>query len=118
MSSHTSSIGKGIGKFLGAIVISAICLILDTMIVSKISHGANPFGSHLWMTGSVASFMGMVIGITSTYAPNPLDHPEEASSQFTNMFEWVGLIMFLAEQEYSFWLKQNNLISNQSLRLE
>ncbi len=94
MSSHTSSIGKGIGKFLGAIIISAICLILDTMIVSKISHGANPFGSHLWMTGSVASFMGMVIGITSTYAPNPLDHPEEASSQFTNMFEWVGLIMF------------------------
>jgi hypothetical protein len=36
----------------------------------------------------------MIIGISATYAPNPLDEPSSSSAIFTNMFEWCGIMVF------------------------
>ncbi len=84
----------GILKFIGAFVISMITLTVAMFIAGTISPGAETLGSHRWMTGMILTMLGMAIGITATYAPNPLDNPGNASSIFTNMFEWVGTMTF------------------------
>ena len=94
MSTVTNSPGRGLLKFVGALIISSIVLSIVMFLVGTMSPGSQPLGAQKWMTGAFTAIMGMIIGISATYAPNPLDNPEEASSQFTNLFEWVGLILF------------------------
>lgn len=93
MSSNKSTI-TGILKFIGAVVLSSIALSIAMFLVGTISPGSDPMGSHRWMTGMILTVLGMVIGITSTYAPNPLDAPGTSNAIFTNMFEWCGTMVF------------------------
>ncbi len=93
MSSSNSPI-TGMLKFIGAFVISIITLSVAMFLAGTISPGADTLGSHRWITGILLTVLGMTIGIAATYAPNPLDDPKNASSIFTNMFEWVGMMTF------------------------
>ena len=93
MSTSQSSM-TGILKFIGAFIISIVTLSIAMFLVGNISPGADTLGSHRWMTGMILSIFGMAIGISATYAPNPLDNPGNPSSIFTNMFEWVGIMTF------------------------
>ena len=85
---------SGIFKFIGALVISIVTLSIAMFLAGTFSPGADTLGSHRWMTGMILAMLGMAIGITATYAPNPLDNPGNAGSMFTNMFEWVGMMTF------------------------
>ena len=68
----------GILKFIGAFVISMITLTVAMFIAGTISPGAETLGSHRWMTGMILTMLGMAIGITATYAPNPRQATEAA----------------------------------------
>jgi len=92
--SASSSPMTGILKFIGAVIVSIVTLSLAMFIAGTLSPGADTLGSQRWMTGMILTILGMVIGIAATYAPNPLDDPNNASSMFTNMFEWVGMMTF------------------------
>ncbi len=84
----------GMIKFIGAAVLSIVALSIAMFLVGSISPGSDTLGSHRWMTGMIMSVIGMIIGITTTYAPNPLDDPSSSSAKFTNMFEWWGIMVF------------------------
>jgi hypothetical protein len=95
MSSHASSSPvAAIGKLIGAFVIAGAVFFIATLLSDKLGTAGTALSSHLWLTGLITSVLGMIVGIAATYAPNPLDHPEEAGSQFVNMFEWSGMILF------------------------
>ncbi|MFM7157471.1 MAG: hypothetical protein ACKO2H_08170 [Bacteroidota bacterium] len=93
MSSNNSAL-TGALKFIGASVLSIAALSIAMFLVGKLSPGSDPLGSHRWMTGMMLTVLGMIIGISSTYAPNPLDNPGTSSAIFTNMFEWCGIMAF------------------------
>ena len=92
--SSTNSNLTGILKFIGALILSFVALSVAMFLVGTISPGSDPMGSHRWMTGMTLTVLGMIIGISATYAPNPLDNPGSSSSIFTNMFEWCGTMVF------------------------
>ena len=93
MSSSTVN-WTGMIKFIGATVLSIVALSIAMFLVCTISPGSDTLGSHRWMTGMITTVIGMIIGISATYAPNPLDEPSSSSAIFTNMFEWCGIMVF------------------------